>query len=474
MHINRTGALRHFIGDRAFYRRAATIVLPMIVQNTITNVVSLLDNVMVGQVGTLPMSAVAVVNQLLFIFNLCVFATVSAAGIFSTQYAGAGDYEGMRSCMRIKLVIGGGLLLIAGGIFLAMPHVLIRSYLTEADPETAAATMGYALSYLRLMLPGLIPFVVTQVYASSMREDGQTRLPMVASVTSIIVNLVFNWLLIFGVGPFPAMGVEGAAIATVLSRFVEMGIVIIGGICHRERYPYLHGMLTTLRAPVSLWKQVARKGMPLIANEFLWSTSIALILQCYSKRGVDVVAASNIASTMSGLFNVLFISMGGATGIMVGQALGAGRMEEASDTAWQLLTISVVGMILMAVPMILLSDIIPKLYDTEPEIRHLAGQMLRIMALTMPMDAVANNCYFTIRSGGRMIITFLFDSVFSLVFDFGCAAVLAYLTEMPIVPMYFCVQMMHLLKAILSIIVVKHGGWKRQIITGLSGDEKSV
>jgi len=465
MRITEGSRLSRFIGDRAFYRHALGIVVPIIIQNTITNVVSLLDNVMVGQVGTLQMSAVAIVNQLLFVFNLCVFAGMSGAGIFSTQYVGAGDANGVRNCFRIKIVIGIFLLSAAGLIFTVFPETLIRSYLGEASPEELTETLGYSMDYLMTMLPGLIPFTVTFAYTSTIRENGETRMQMFASVISIFVNLVFNWLLIFGVeGVIAPLGVRGAAMATVLARVVEMCIVLACTYRNKAKYSFMTGALKTLKAPASLWKQVMPKTLPLLANESLWSTSLALILQCYSRRGIDVVAASNITSTVSNLFNVVFLSVGNAVAIMVGQALGAGEMDRAETTAWRLMTVSVTSSILMAAMLILTAPVIPNLYNTTAEIRGLACSMLTAHALFMPFDGISNNAYFTIRSGGRMFITFLFDCVFTMVFDLGCAAILAYLTEMPIVQMFFCVQTMRVLKAVIGILIVRQGGWKRRII----------
>lgn len=181
------------IGDRTFYRHVAVVVLPIIVQNTLSNVVSLLDNVMVGQVGTLPMSAVAIINQLLFVFNLCIWGALAGAGIFGAQYYGQGNMEGVRQTLRMKLLIAVGLLVIAFGVLLGAGRPLIELYISaDTTAADAAATMEYALGYLRVMLAGLIPFALTQAYASTLRESGQTTLPMRASMIAMGINFVFN------------------------------------------------------------------------------------------------------------------------------------------------------------------------------------------------------------------------------------------------------------------------------------------
>ena len=290
------GRLRpKLIGDRAFYAEVVSIVVPIIIQNTVSNVVSLLDNVMVGRVGTLQMSAVAIVNQLLFVFNLCIFGGLAGAGIFATQFAGAKDDEGVRHCFRMKWYIALAMLAAACCVFLAMPQKLITSYLAQGtDTADAASTLAYGMDYLMVMLAGLLPFAVSQIYAGTLREVGETKLPMLASIIGILVNLVFNYLLIFGSFGFPKLGVTGAAIATVLSRYVEMTIIVVYTHLRSTRYPFIRGAYRSPYVPGCLVGDIMRRGMPLLVNEFLWSSGMAVLLQCYSVRGLDVVAALSL------------------------------------------------------------------------------------------------------------------------------------------------------------------------------------
>lgn len=457
--------LSRFVGDRAFYRRVVTIVLPMIIQNTVSNVVSLLDNVMVGQVGPLPMSAVAIINQLMFVFNLCIFGGLAGAGIFATQFAGAKDDAGVRHCFRLKLMLGAVMTGIAAVIFLVVPNQLISMYLTSGASEAdAAATLAYSLDYLRVMLWGLLPFALTQVYASTLREIGETRLPMIASIVAILVNLVFNYLLIFGKCGFPELGVVGAAAATVLSRYVETTIIIAYTHVKRHVFPFIVGAYRSLHVPMSLCVSVAKKGSPLLINEFLWSSGMAMLMQCYSLRGLDVVAATNISSTVANLFNVVFLSMGSAVSIMVGQALGADDKQGAKETAYKLLATAIGVAVVMGGIMLVLAPMIPQIYNVDDHIRDLACQFLRIVAVLMPVFSFGHSCYFTLRSGGKTIITFLFDSVFTWTVCFSVAYSLAHFTAMPIVPLYFCVQALDIVKGVIGAILVKKGVWIQNIV----------
>ncbi|MBO5211503.1 MAG: MATE family efflux transporter [Clostridia bacterium] len=453
------------IGTKDFYMRVFAIVVPMIIQNTITNVVSLLDNVMVGRVGTLQMSAVTIVNQLMFVFYLCVFGGMAGAGIFATQYAGANDNDGIRHCMRMKAIVGALMTALALGVFLIFKQPLIEMYIAkDTTPADAAATIKYATDYMNVMLIGLLPFAIMQVYASSLREVGETKLPMFASVSAILVNLVFNYFLIFGKFGFPRLEVVGAAIATVLSRFVEAGIIIIASTIKHKKYPFIKGVFKSLYLPWNLAKQITTKGMPLLVNEFLWSSSMAFLLQCYSVRGIDVLAAVNISNTVNNLFNVVFLTMGNAVAIIVGQHLGANRIKEAKQSVWQLLTLSVGCCMIMGGIMACLAPFIPHIYKTEPEVKQMATYFLFVVAALMPVFAFAHNCYFTLRSGGRTLITFIFDSAFAWVIVVPFAFVLSKYTSLPVVPLYLLVQSLDIIKCIIGFFMVKKGMWIRNII----------
>ena len=315
-----------------------------------------------------------------------------------------------------------------------------------------------------MIMWGLAPFAVSQIYAGTLREVGETKLPMLASIIGILVNLVFNYLLIFGSFGFPKLGVTGAAIATVLSRYVEMTIIVVYTHLRSTRYPFIRGAYRSPYVPGCLVGDIMRRGMPLLVNEFLWSSGMAVLLQCYSVRGLDVVAACNISNTVSNLFKVVFLSMGNAVAIMVGQALGADETKRAKDTAWRLIALAVASNLVMSGLLIALSPVIPHIYNTEQHVRDIASQLLCVVAVMMPMYSFCHCCYFTLRSGGRTIITFLFDSCFTWCLNVPLAYVLGYYTQLPIVPFYFAVQALELVKCVVGFIMVKKGVWIRNIV----------
>ena len=457
--------MSRYIGDRAFYQSVLAILLPVVLQNGLTNLVSLLDNIMVGSVGTEQMSGVSIVNQLIFVFNLCIFGGLAGAGIFTAQFFGKGDQEGVRYTFRFKLLTAAVLLAVGLVIFIGFSEPLIALYLHEgSETGDIAATAGYGMDYMKVILWGLLPFAVQQVYASTLRETGETVLPMKAGVVAILVNLVFNYILIFGKFGAPVMGVKGAALATVLSRYVECAIIMVWTHTHKEKNPFIEGAYRTLRVPVSLVKDIFRKGMPLLANEFLWSAGMATLTQCYSTRGLAVVASLNICSTISNLFNVIWLSMGTVVAIMIGQQLGASEFDRAKVTLRRLIVVAIAGAVGIAVIMITCAPLFPRLYNTTDEVRGIASKLLIIVALAGPVNAFCHCCYFTLRSGGKTWITFMFDSVYLWVLSIPLARLLTGSTALPILPIYAICTYIDIIKAIVGGTLLKKGVWINNIV----------
>ena len=450
-----------YIGDRAFYRRILGIALPIIIQNGITNFVALLDNIMVGQIGTMPMSAVSIVNQLIFVFNLCIFGASSGAGIFTAQFHGSQDHDGIRHTFRFKVIICTLLTVASTVLFLLFGNSLISFYLRgEGSVQDVALVMDYGKDYMAVMLWGLLPFALSNAYASTLRETGETMVPMLGGVLAVFVNLGLNYVLIFGHFGAPAMGVQGAALATVISRVVEL--IFVGGWVHLKKanHPFIQGAYRSLYIPGSLLKTIIVKGMPLLLNEFLWSTGLAFIAQCYSTCGLDVVPAVNIANTFCNLGSVVYMSMGNAVGILMGQMLGAGHTkDEIWDSNCKLVILSVFSGIVFGGAMMALSGLFPDLYNTSEPVRHLATKLICISALMMPFQSYTNAAYFTLRSGGQTFITFLFDSCFVWSFCVPLAFILSHFVMLPILPMFLLVQGSEILKSFVGAYALSQKKW---------------
>ena len=454
------------MSNKQFYKRVLSVALPIMVQQGISNFVQMLDNVMVGQVGTVPMSGVAIVNQLMFVFNLCVFGAASGAGIFTAQFHGSEDHGGIRHTFRFKLLVAVLLSTVGAAIFMLFPRQLIGLYLTgEGTPEEAAQTMGYGLSYLNVMLFGLVPFALSNAYAGTLREVGETKVPMLAGITAVLVNLAGNYILIFGRFGAPALGVVGAALATVISRYVELAILVIWTHTHGKEHPFIVGALRSFRIPAALTRDITVKGMPLLVNEFLWSTGMAFLSQCYSTRGLEVVAAFNIATTISQVSNVVFLSLGNAVGILMGQMLGAGIPEEQirRDNK-RMIRLCVAVCFAVGAVTVALSGVFANLYKTSEEVRAIAVGLICLTAVMMPVNSYNNAMYFTLRSGGQTFITFIFDSGFSWCICVPVAFVLSRFTALPILPLYGICVGVDIFKIPIGKYLLDKGVWIRRIV----------
>ena len=387
--------LRKYLGNRRFYRMVLAVAVPIMVQNGITNFVSLLDNIMVGSLGT----------------------------------------------------------------------ELIGTFLHDGSTEgDLALTLSEGLSYLNVMLIGLIPYVISQVYASTMRETGDAVLPMIASIVAVATNFVLNVVLIFGYLGAPAMGVKGAALATVISRFAELAVLVVWGHTHTDKCSFLVGAYRSLRVPRLLTGRIMLKGLPLMVNELFWSLSITMRNQCYSTRGLDVVAAQNINSTIENLFNVVYLALGTSISIVVGNLLGAGKLDEAKDNARRMAAFSVMSSVGISLLLVSVAWAFPLLYNTGADVRSLATFMILITALFTPFRAFAHAAYFTLRSGGKVMVTILFDSVYMWSIVMPVAFLLANFTSLNILWLFIVCQGVEAAKFLLGALLLKKSNWAKQLV----------
>ncbi len=459
-----TGRLNKYFGGKSFYRHALAVAVPIMIQNGITNFVSLLDNIMVGRIGTEQMSGVAIANQLIMIYFLCIFGGMAGAGIFTAQYYGEGNDEGIRHTMRFKIWIGIALTALAIIIFTFFGEPLISLYLNgTSDGGDINAALQYGKQYMNIIMVGFIPYMMLQVYTSTLRECNETILPMKAGIVAVIVNLALNYVLIFGKLGFPELGVRGAAIATICARYTEVLVVIIWTHRHKHSNSYIIGLYKTLKIKVSEFKKILFKALPLLCNECLWSASMAMLTQCYSVRGLNAVAGINIANTVFNVFSIVFIALGDAVAIIIGQLLGADKMEEAKDTDRKLIVFSVLSCAVVAIFLGLSSPLFPKLYNTTPEARQIATQFMLAQAIFMPQMAFTHATYFTLRSGGKTFVTFLFDSAYMWVICVPVAFILSRYTSIDAIWIFVAVQVSEWVKCVLGYYFVKKGVWIQNI-----------
>ncbi len=446
--------------DKNLLKKTIVLAIPIMIQNGISNAVGLVDNLMVGSQGTEAIVAVSVSGQLMFVFWLALFGALSGPGIFGAQYYGKGNIKGVQDVFRLKLweslIVG----LIGALIFLLFDNFFIGLYMQgQSEDIDVTLTVKLAKEYLRIMLVS-IPFIaITQVYATSLRETDESFKPMIAGIISVAADVVFNYLLIYGNFGFPKLGVAGAAWATVIARIVEFVVLIIWAHIAREKHFFLKGIYRTLRIKNISVMPIVKKGIPIMLNEFLWAGSIAFMTQCYSVRGLDVLAGLNISNALCNLLNVAFIAMGNAVGIVIGQILGAKDFKRAKENSVMLMWFTAIICGILTVVLFIFSASFPEFYDTTDSAKNMAKWFIRITALFFPLQGFLNALYFTLRAGGKTLITFLFDSVFSWVACASCAYILAHYTGLNIFGIYIAIQCMDFIKTAIGFAIFKKGIW---------------
>lgn len=451
--------------ENDIYKKTLKLAVPMMIQSGITNAVGLVDNLMVGSLGSESITGVSIVVQLIFVFNLAIFGGLSGPGIYGAQYYGSGDKKGFRNVFRLKCWISFICFAVGLSLFFFKGSELIKLYLHSNDGAIDPyRTLELAMDYLKIMLWTLAPFAITQIYAGSLRETDESIKPMVAGIISVAVDIIFNYLLIYGKFGFPQMGVKGAAVATVMARIVEMAVVVIWTHMNIKKHEYLQQVYSTLIIPLGEMKTIVVKSIPIFLNEFLWAGGIAVLVQCYSLRGLQVIAGINISNAICNLLNVVFIAMGGAAGIIVGQYLGASKFQEAKENSQKLMIFTGVVCGCLTVILIFLSGYVPQFYKTTAEARYLGRWFIVITALFFPLQGYLNVMYFTLRSGGKTIITFLFDSVFSWCVTVTCAYFLCKYTNINVLWIYTIVQAIDFIKVGIGYVLIQKGVWITNLV----------
>lgn len=450
---------------RKVYKRALVLAVPMMIQNGITNAVGLVDNIMVGSLGTESMTAVSIAGQLFFVFSLAVFGGLSGPGIYSTQYFGQGNGEGVRNVFRLKWWIGLFCLAVGMAVFLLWGNQLLSLYLQGQESGIDAAdTLCFGRKYMLIMLFGLPPFVVTQIYANTLRETGESVKPMIAAVCSVATDICLNYLLIYGKWGMPRLEVRGAAVATVIARIIEMCVIVGWAHFGREKYVFLEQVYRSFKIPGKMTVSIIKKSLPIFLNEFLWAGGMAVMTQCYSIRGLTVVAGLTISNALCNMLNVVFVAMGNAVGILSGQMLGASEYEKAKKDSVRLMWFTSGISLLLSAILILVSGIFPLLYDTSHAVRHYGTYFIMITALFFPLQGFLNSLYFTLRSGGKTMITFLFDSMYTWIISVPAAFVLCRYSPVPILAVFALVQSLDFIKVIVGYILIKKGVWMNNLV----------
>ncbi|MCR5816813.1 MAG: MATE family efflux transporter [Ruminococcus sp.] len=448
-------------GSRSFYGKALALAVPIMLQQLIQSLVSLIDNFMVSGLGDVSMSGVNVAGQVLFVFMVYLNAICMAGGIYMTQFFGAKDKAGMGQAFRFKLAMGLAAFVPYVLVCLVFPRQVLSLMLignTQAD-----AILDEGIKYINIMFFMGLPMTISMCIASSLRDMGRVKTPLAVTVAATAINTLFNWLLIYGRLGFPRLEVKGAAIATVIARSVEVIIFIIVYIKTKPDFAVkLRELLGLDRA---LFKRILKKGALVLFCEMVWVLSETITTAIYNGRGgADVVSGMASSFAIANLFFVAFGGIYSATGVVLGKTLGEGDLEKARAQKTWLLSGSAVFGVLMAGFGFATTLIIPlvfgKLSDGAIEI---CRDMVIMMSCFMPIWVYMNAQMAVARAGGDTAMGAMTDSVITIFIMLPMLFILGFATNIGPVAMYLGVKLLDLVKVVVFHIWLKKERWLKNL-----------
>lgn len=450
----------HRQSARTFYRQALNLCLAMIAQQLILNLITIIDNVMVGRFGDLFVSSAAIVNRLFTVPSSFLNGILAAGVVYLAQYAGVDQPQRMRQTFRFSIFVSAAMMLpfILAGI--AFPRSLVRLF--SSDP----ALLEPATIYLRFLALSMIPYVLSQAIANALRSIGQVRLPLYGSCAAVIVKIVANGILLDGM----RAGMAGAGIAMLICRSLEALIMI--ALMKRSQCVFAQAWKATPRIPRVLAFQISKTMLPIGLNELFYGLGLAVLFKGYTSFNTATTAGYSIAMTYYELFRVLFPAAGTVLTILVGPVLGQGKKDDAKQVVSRVFKLALALSVLFGILIYLCRWTIPLLYSGSAVSLATADQLMQIMALLFPLATAHFLVYFVFRSGGDSQSIFLIDSLFMWVVPIPLLMILTQRTSLPITVVYFWVEVSYLLKCLLAVGLLKKERWLHNL-TEMENTEES-
>jgi putative MATE family efflux protein len=446
--------------NKEFYKKLFSIAIPIMLQNLIGSFVNMVDTVMIGRLGTVEIAAVGLGNNVFFLYMIILFGICSGGSVFTAQFWGRHDIQGIRKNMGLCLALSLSAALAFTLAVIFVPARIMGIY--SRDPAVIKAGVTY-LSYLA---PSFIPFAVIQVFVLSLRSVEKVSIPMVTSAIALSLNVILNWFLIFGIGPFPRMEVAGAALATTVSRFAEALLLIF--ICYRGRFA-VAGTLREFTAFNRLFiGRFIRIALPVIINEFFWSLGVTAQNIFFARTHTDAIAAFNITGTVSQLTWVLFIGLGNGVGVLIGKKIGERDHAAARDYASRILRFAPLLAVGAASVLIPISQLIPLIFKVNREVIAAARLMLFIQACSYPVRAFNMSMIVGVgRAGGDTVFCGVYDVLYMWVISLPLAAIASFFFQAPAWFIYLCVISEEPMKFFTGLWRYRSGRWLRDVTEGL-------
>lgn len=441
---------------KEFTRRMLSIAVPITLQNLISTGLNLVDNLMIGQLGTASIAAVGLVNQVVFIFNLFIFGASSGAGIFIAQYWGKRDERSIEKTLGHILYVTLGTAVLFFLLLYFFPGEILRVFTPDAEVIKAGTEYARPIAFSSFLTS--FSFIV----AMALRTVEKARIPMYVSLVALSINTVGNYILIFGLGPVPAMGVFGAAISTLTARIVEF--LIFFYLVLRGKTP-VKLTVHAFRFEGFFFGRLMKYATPVIANEFLWALGMTVYSLVMARMGTQFIAARNISSTIENIGFVIFGGLASATVVMVGTELGKNNFTQAKYNAKKLLQLTVITAVLTGLAIILLSRFIVQLYNIDQTLKNIVLTVIVIVGLAQPIKMFnAVNIVGILRSGGDTKASMLIEILSLWVFGIPLVAIAGLVLKWSLPLVYLVMMIEEVIKAVLGVWRTKSEKWVRNVV----------
>ena len=452
---------KKLFGSAAFYKKVLTIAIPVMLQQLIQNMVSLIDNFMVSGLGDISMSGVNVAGQVLFVFMIFINTICMSGGIFMTQFFGANDETGMKQVFRFKLVVGLLAFIPYFLVCIAFPRqVLSLMLINNTD---APLILDEGVKYIRIMFFMGLQMTVSMCIASSLRDLGKVRFPLIVTIIATATNTFFNWTLIYGHLGLPALGVKGAAYATVIARTLEFVIFMVMFI--KTKPQFFVGIREFFKIDFKLFREILKKGALVLVCEMVWVLSETVTTAIYNGRGgADVVSGMASSFAIANLFFVAFGGIYNSTGVVLGKTLGEGQLEKArQEKTWLLSGAAVFGIVMMGfgfATVLLVPIVFVKLSAGAIAI---CRDMVILMAIFTPLWVYMNAQHAVARAGGDTAMGAYTDATITIFVMMPMLLALGIFTNVGPVEMYLYIKLLDVIKIIVFHFWLKKERWLKNL-----------
>ena len=452
-----------FFRDKEFFRAMLALAVPVAFQQLITAGLNMTDVLMVGQLGETSVAALGLANQIFFLLILFLFGVTSGMSIFTAQFWGKGDTEHIHHVLGICLIVSISVGLLFSLVATLIPETLMKFY-TE-DPEV----IKLGSDYLRIVGLSYVFTAISISYISILRSITLVKLTVVVSVLALMIKTAIAYLLIFGIGGLPALGVRGAAVGTTVGWIFECVLLLI--LVYAFKTPLAASPFSLLQFGREFLFKVLRTSMPAAANEVLWSFGVTTYNAVYARIGTDAIAAVNINATIEELMFVLFIGLSNSCSVMVGNKIGEGKKDLAFEYGRRFTILGLIAAIIAGVFVLSIRDLVAGLYQLSPSaLQNLHGLML-VYSLSIWLR-VFNFMLFigALRAGGDTRYA-MFMELFSVwLIGVPSALIGGFVLHLPVYGVYAMVLIEELVKAIIILRRFLSRKWIHDLINFTDGE----